>query len=510
MYSSSSSSTLELAKRLMEGDPSITFCQGQQGGGCPPIQRFTCNQTFMPIIQENNVSIPLLVAFNPLAGTNSVAIYAEPTLSNSEKTIYTSTTNPFFVADQVPGKVITLTLGNELLIPLPVGENIQVSPSSMKLEGANSKEVPVAYAVGRIVSGEIHVRSNQTSITMAALSGTISAGITNCFANLVGLSSSKIRQGTVLKKESILHTSIQNGVRTIVGPDVLEESKLLERGFYAPQLTQQIRTYPRDAQTGTLTISSNYGSDPYFVWVSPEKYCTMVCSGGINSATIAIPPNHPQCNPTLRVGLKTLGIEIPSSIPVLHFYVNFSLMTPGIETFILTESVQLPFDNGIAVNPVLDTATVGYTTRIVQVQQTCDIRVPQKAGYLWVGSMLPISATSAIQGASGSLSLAELTVLYDMSPWTTGPTRLLRVENVANNQQVVVTGTLTAEVNPLQDTAPFIHGKAETVLSFEQQENLRRLFNDDYSSAKRIFTSTETESDCEGVERKRKRELNTP
>lgn len=149
-------------------------------------------------------------------------------------------------------------------IPCVDAENVQVEP-----------KIAAHFTIGRTVSGVVRLKSDSTSTTSAAMSGTFSAGSLGDTRDAGDFSAPRLAQQSVVKKNGITDEKVQRGITTIVGPDILPDfppvnSDLVKGMGNAGYLSNVLPSgITLQGWASTPTQPYGVGSQPSACWISP-------------------------------------------------------------------------------------------------------------------------------------------------------------------------------------------------------------------------------------------------
>jgi hypothetical protein len=340
------------------------------------------------------------------------------------------------------------------------------------------------YPFGRIVTGKVHMYSNQTSTTTACLSGTISAGVLSQLSSMSGkqLSTVSIVQQDLLKKDSYLSHRIDQGVVSIVGPDITEPYEMDNTiirslpNFMAANVSVQNFLDPTPATWSYYLFSvADIGVKDVVGQTTVPMITTPAVPAGW-AGTFPIPwPNSPyapwaEIQVTVANQLKDAsGNPLVAKVVLQHLYISYDTTL---------HQISNGTDGHIyeAVNNALEAATGAFpqpNLNPVSVIKDKPFYIP---GALYIGTLMMVWIPP---GASeGNLQIRQVMFFDEVSNHVLGPSRVFRVDNLAEGQQVLIAGTIFAEATPTQSLAPYIQLPGGIMPTQGVVDVLARLFGD--------------------------------
>lgn len=400
------------------------------------IQGFTAFASFMA-----SSAIPsMVVIWNPILGVTACHIYIE---------VSAGTALP---VSSPASSVLTvgLTFTSALILPISSPYDIRIEPP-----------VSTNFTVGRSIAGAVYIRSDSTSTTSAALSGSITGGVMTDTRNANGFSVSSISSQTVNKKDLVFNGKISEGAVCIQGPDtplLLGDVNWDTTNRFGNRLYTSVEKFISPLSVGNVAGYVHAAFTPYLT---------------LAPATWAAPSALYQIQP---VGLQ--------EAPVFKVYVT---NTTGVESFITFTHVFAQYDYGtllVATQLVQETFVIGVQTTVAGAGD-----YPSPAPYAftsgatpitnWMWIMTDIALTLPSNGGAAS-SVTLLTNVQITVPQTAanlGPARVIRIDNPADSQQIIITGKFFIEACPGRDIAPYLSSTWQTAVHVDLMPILKRLFD---------------------------------
>ena len=503
---------------------------------------------------------------------------------------------------------INAVLTQNLFIPMVPDEDVRLEP-----------DIANTFTMGRTIAGSIRLKSDATSTTSAAMSGTASAGAINDTRTAGDFAAPVLAQQSVTKKDGIVDSKIQDGIVTLIGPDIAPDFTPLNwtRTYSTSRSAILIDILDGQVLSGQGTSNAQpYGSTggPAAAWLSPYITLTRL----VPNSNLILPIQKGQRDSVTPIGMEDspeiwincfvdlvkpalgtqqspnvldnlikyppVGYRIAGAVWVVHYFINnFTAngTTPTLnlvceaERFEVSDSVSTQYWAGLiagtpgagtgqqpSTNPPLPglapTTSGGALQGVPMLNGANPIsgsptltgayyRIPQKfrsqpirpAYTMWVGSLVQCSSTgneyslvSAQSGEAGGGILAALgnsstggadahgfqnaaplqTMVYPWNlptytsvveisiiggrvyePGAIGPCRVIRFDNVAKGQNILVGGTLYVEAVPSGNIAPFYSNASNAVQSTQCNyvDLLALLCNGDNEHFKRVYTCSQ-------------------
>jgi hypothetical protein len=495
---------------------------------------------------------------------------------------------------------IAAVLTANMFVPCVADEDVRLEPA-----------IENTFTMGRPIAGTIRLKSDATSTTSAAMSGTASAGAINDTRTAGDFSAPVLAQQSVTKKDGIVDSKIQDGIVALIGPDIAPDFTPINwtRTYSTSRSALLIDLLDGQVLSGQNTSSAQpYGSTggPAAAWLSP--YITLIKA--TPNSNLILPIQKGQRDAVVPIGLEDspevwincfvdlvvpapsgqqtnvldnllkyppIGYKMAGAVWVIHYFMNNLVVnstTPTLqlvslaERFEVSDSVSTQYFAGLvqslypttiqptqppsgAPQPGLQTATTGSTqTQVPMINGGTALtgayyRIPQKfrsqpirpAYTMWVGSFVQTSSTggeyqllagSALSNAliaagavsmtggadshgfpttansqveTIALNLPTYTSVTEISiigsrvyePGAIGPCRVIRFDNVAKGQNILVGGTIYVEAIPSGNIAPFYSNASNAVQSTQCNyvDLLALLCNGDNETFKRVYTCSQ-------------------
>lgn len=455
------SRTREVVKSMLEGRELI-FCEGNTAG-FPTTQRFTAFLSYEPSYVEasgRTTCQVTLFAWNPMGAVNGATLFVEM----PQGTIVNDTTT-----GETYGGAGNLTLTVSTFIPFVTAQNIALDPPS-----TSATNEPTNFTTGRVTSAVYMIKSAQTSVTLAALSGTISYGVLNDLRNMssASLAAGLIVQQTVEKKDAGLYAKIEDGMITVGGPDISPSLHQIniQNGNQFADVQYTTAPVPPVFPYGSA-IASGSNTSPVFVLLSTYL------SGGSGFTTIPIRPTSPFAPPEFEL---ILGTSCTAAVPVqlVHYYGGASGGSPGV----MSDPIIPGVPYGISVTRLSDVFNVQpdstvqpsaiFTGAFQPLQRFC-CKPQFIQGFQWLGTVVCLAPSVA-----GSITLYNVRVFESTNSFTSGPHRLMRIDNVAFGQQVTISGKVCAMFAPGTSIASYVQNSSAPQVSTVDHQAIRALFDD--------------------------------
>jgi hypothetical protein len=471
---------------------------------------------------------------------------------------------------------IDCQLTQNLFIPVVPQEDVRIEPP-----------MAVDFVLSRVVAGYIRVKSDATSTTIAALSGTFSAGSLNDSRSAGDFSAPILAQQSTVKKDGIVDAKIQDGIVTIVGPDILPDFAPVDASLTLGDTNSGISPNINGTTIfngRNLTSAQPYmGSDlkPGAVWISPwSKMVPSATNSLPNAAQVLPPPTLGPLNNVFPLGLEdtptfrmALGVSTVATTPpypvmgdvllgavfVFHYFITCQTVTstsgiPDILVIVvgerhevaetLTQQYFAPQGSATATNPtpVPDPAgtpagmsfppppvqyppATGSYYRVPIIRETRPRR-PQNS--LWLGTLMCCSNSTVVanggQTAATGFNMAAFSAtastpaaftaglnatvqvptctqifnidfignrLYDQG--SLGPLRVIRYDNPAAGQNLLVAGAIMIEAIPGGALAPYYSNAQQSrqATNVNYVALLSYLMNGNNPWFKRVYTGVQ-------------------
>jgi hypothetical protein len=401
---------------------------------------------FWQILPSASVTVaqtrPIAVVWIPSLGVSSLYSYCEM-----------GATEVFPTGGTVLG--LTLRFINKTFVPYTAGRNISIQPNPS-----------ASYIVGRNLSGFVHIRSDSTSTTTAALTGVISAGVLTDVRNASDINGPSLSQQTINKKECILAAKISDGVYAIQGPDIPIELGPVD-------WMKQKKWNNRLDQDSLGSLVATGGGAAVIVLGLLSPYLTTATGATV----ITTPYVGLQDAPCFDILCSTSSTSVPQECTLLHMFASWDDTVPGSvlttvgETFMVAVSQANLYPVPAAALPGLPTETL-YTSR-----------PSLPASTIWVGTLLAVGASA---GSTTTISSIVMSTVQNVA--NLGPARVFHVSNVAAGQQLVVSAKSFFEATPTAQFAPYMQPPSSVATNPALLPILQRLFDGQDQLYKRIYT----------------------
>ena len=475
-------------------DPGTGFLKMPSSLTSTTIQRMTAKLSLLPGGPAGyaGASIPTLFTWNPLAAADGACVFVfmvtGTVVANNIAGVPAGTENWCFPT-MTNANAAPMLLGGStgVFIPLASSQNIIFSPSTTS---TTAPLIPKDFAYGRINTGCFKLSAAETSITLASLTGTVTAGIGE-LRSMTGITDSNIKQNTVSQKDTVFMAKMEQGVVIIAGTDISPEfhqiADTLER---APvELSIQVAGSSNIPPGAAALASATYAAvdplscSPFLITpLDPTTNTTYLTNTSITgTAVIGIPPPSPFAPPEIElvISYTTAALTSPCVVPIIHYYVSATTaqapFTP-ITTTRYTELINIGDNLQLTAN-----ATVPFSATPPSTTYTC--RPPHIRGCLWVGA-----AGALIPPAAGeTLSLLSVRIKTSRGEFATGPTRLALIQNISAGQQTLILGEETVEFVPTYSLAPYANSTPITRVSAAFLEKIKTVFEEPEAQPKRCF-----------------------
>ena len=375
------------------------------------------------------------VIWNPALGMDTLRRLAEVT----EGTI-----NPLVFqlpALHFPFFSFSFTLLKAIFLPFQTGEQIPQAPSGS-----------YAYVVGRVVSGYVDIKSDSTSTTTAALSGSVTCGVMNDLRNMDKITVSDIGEQTINKKDLQLNAKIQGGIRALVGGDISSFLNLPIYELSVRRANVKVMKWETAIPVAHTPLITNLQIG--VVWVSPYIRCNSTFS---NFASFSSPAVGVFEAPGYILNFQISNNDVLAtsnnvSVHVINYYGT------------LTSSNQAGLGFGFNIvntcnSVVLSTFKVsgpvsGPFSQTFHAECVIDNMQPIKDA-VWVGSHIVVEMSDQTDKEI-ICTLVGVQLLTTQSVSNLGPYRVARIDNVAIGQNIVVSSKIFVEAVPTTNVGPFI------------------------------------------------------
>lgn len=455
------------------------------------LQSFTLRRSFTP------GTLSVLVVQNPLGAPDSIMVFLQCVVPSQ------ATSRPNIVTDWN----YNICFVSDIFIPLNPG--VETSPPTT----GDNDTIPKNYDLGRVVSGRLDVRCTQTSTTLAALSGTITAAIGFDLRSMLlsAVTPSTLVQSSLSQKDIILQGNIIDGVTAIVATDISASHHAMGVAYTMPPrntVSWSTLTPPtNDANTVFSVSTTTAESNPGLVLITPGYVVgSPTQTTAITSVVVTCPPPSIFASPEFRFTFRLSGAgptaPAPQFVTMIHYFASYVIN--GIGTPVLTVSSVSEACSLIQQTTELQTFWAGGTTgtqpaSCLEPATNFVTTIPYQKNMLWIYSAVQLYLPAGAQ----SLQMGPVEYRESQSDWTGGPQRCMLVQNMSDGQQLSIVGALTAEYSPYNNLAPYVGQKVpHLTMSSAELEAMRVLFNDpSLADKKRIFITNEA-----GSSRKRFRE----
>lgn len=310
------------------------------------------------------------------------------------------------------------------------------------------------FVLGRVVGGQLTLKSDTTSTTSAAMSGEMHAVALTDLRGFRSLKVAELIQQTVTKKDAVWNVPCQQGVVTIIGPDICNE-------FKSPSAHLSIGEQSSGVGSVHTTIES-HGS----IIFSPEGILQQ------ENVTTVPTPDIPWVA-CLDFGVRVSGLSVDGTTLDFHHY----------WATVDEDGVPHVYDTYERVYPRAGTFHHVHPTKNFYAGRI--LPPPQNAYY--VGTKITHS------GAPGEF-YADIfpisTNLYVKG--YTGPSRVLMWQNIAAGQNIQLTGVVQNELTVTSEIAPYVTtGGAEGPLNISLIPYLSALFNGPSLDYRRVYSGSD-------------------
>jgi hypothetical protein len=437
----------------------------------------TGSQGFSGLFQAFPSVTPLLITWNPLGPPDGLKVYAS--IAAGTQVNHT---------DLFP-TLITLTLAEDTFLPISGQNGMQLQPST-----GTTAAGPVSFLAGRLSAGTLELHSEQTSTTAASLSGTVAGGVICDLSKITNknYSQQNINQFTAMNKEKLMGQNIVAGIKCVLATDI-------RSNYLYP-----FATACSEPVTTVLSALGN-ASWPFSPYVAPPAVATgtdlapafvlfneyLAYTGGSSITTVALPDLPPTSPVTFSLPLQTTIAGVTNlyatvQVQMIHYYGTCTDPTTNTVTPI-APTVSFLSITDVLNAPVAGNTTIGTRSSAPTGRVTCT--APYVNGYLYLGSMLCLNPTNFAQWAAATgvtVALLQPSVTFAANDVTSGPWRVLRTDNLANNQQLVIRFEGTAEWAPTRSLAPYLTVPHEQDVTEEKIEEEREKVDDPASDVRRV------------------------
>jgi hypothetical protein len=394
------------------------------------IQAFTAFVTF-----NASSAVPSLVLiWNPILGVTACHMYVE---------VPASTPLPSGGSSILSAGLSFLAA---IILPISSAYDVRVEPP-----------VTTNFTVGRQIAGMVFIRSDSTSTTSAALSGSITGGVLSDTRNANGYSVSSISSQTVNKKDLVFNGKISDGVVCIQGPDtplLLGEVNWDTTNRFGNRLYATIDKFISPISVGAASGYAHAAFSPYITganWIYP------------------IPPIGLQEAPVFKAYV-TNTTTVQSYITFTHVFVQYNYGTLAVNTTLVSESFIIGAQKDVSNVPADGT----YPSPMQYEFASGATPIPN---WMWVMTDIAITLPSNGGGGTAVSVLTNVQYTVPQTAQNLGPARVVRLDNVANNQQIIISGKFFIEACPGRDVAPYLSSTQQVAVHVDVMPTLKRLFD---------------------------------
>ena len=328
--------------------------------------------------------------------------------------------------DELPPSITTVTAYTDTFHPVQDSEQISIRPP---LEDN--------FSTGRVIAGALSVKSDATSTTSAAMSGTLSAGVLSDTRDVPGFSPPSLAQQSITKKDGIINARIQDGVVSILGSDIPNNFQPIDlQDTYGPGEAgfEKVFHVFKNFTTGNDTVNSGG------VWISP--YYSMPEMPA--SQNVKIDPIGLTDNMTIRAGFPHAALGSPdvSGGFITNYYAQF--VNGALK---ITQDTD---NNGRWLfAPV--SAQSGVQNDNLELNWI-EFHTHHASNKMWIGAYVEANSVTTITGVSYTIMVSPER-LYNQGNLQA---RAIRWDNVATGQNIIVSGRVVVEAVASGELAPYV------------------------------------------------------
>ena len=196
---------------------------------------------------------------------------------------------------------------NGVYIPVEDSRDVQLSP-----------DIASAMTRGRLIGGSIRFKSDATSTTSAAISGTFNCGVLGDTRG--GFAPSSLPQSTVTRKDTYLNHPCQRGIVEILGSDIQDEFAPVDRSLAIYDDNTAFQVLYDQLATASTAWCPSYASQSQASYSTPAVYAA--------SSMWLSPTFQPAGTNAAQFVLQTPAINLTAE-PVIRLNAFITHLDPG-------------------------------------------------------------------------------------------------------------------------------------------------------------------------------------